>query len=162
MIAAQSLPTPRFALLSGVLLAFVAGCAVHTQGLVKLDGDRVRLVEPTGRTRTLVLEGDAQPLAYLEDHIITVDGKAGPAGLKVADWSVGNGLHGLTTFVGRLERRGGLGLEDRNSGVWVRLHPDHDAQFSPWVGQTVLLEGYVAGPHQVKVQFHRILAPEDP
>jgi len=64
----------------------------------------------------------------------------------------------MATWVGTLERKGvQLGLMDRNSGVFYFFEPNSAAPLSEFLGRQVMIEGYVEGPHLVRVLDYRLL-----
>lgn len=147
-----------------MLLSFIflvsGGCVAHTQGLVRLDEGAALLLEPQGKLTRLRLGQDSAPLQHLEGHLADVDGVRSPLGLWVVDWKVPQGLHGMEVWVGPLGELGvQVGVQDRNSGAWYELLPDSASLLRPYVGEVVLVEGYVEGPHQIRVLSYRVLAP---
>jgi hypothetical protein len=50
-----------------------------------------------------------------------------------------------------------IGVQDRNSGAYYLVDPDSAETLKPYVGKTVLLEGYVEGAHRVRVLYFRVL-----
>ncbi len=149
-----------------VLLALsllLAACAVRAVGLVEPDAeDRVWLLTAEGQQYRLILRGEAEPMRFLEGHIAEVEGWRIGRRLTVEDWQVPEGLLGLPTWVGRLERHDGrLGLHDRNSNSFYWVDPEDEEAVEHLVGLPVLLEGYVERALQVRVVTFRVLAPPD-
>lgn len=156
----RSAPRSLGSALAGVLL-LLSGCATHAIGIVApADGD-VLLTTVHGEDYRLVLDEDTRPLQYLDGHTAEVEGPASFGRLRVRDWSILEGLHGLPVWVGVLEwRQGALGLQDRNTGAFYYVDPDNEEVLDPFAGTPVLLEGYVEGAHRVRVVYFRVLADE--
>lgn len=137
------------------------GCAWKGEGLVAHHGLGTTVTTPTGGRLKLVLGESDRALAHLDGHLVMLEGRRAFGSLRVTDWSVPEGTHGMAAWVGRLERRGvQLGLQDRNSGAYYLLDSASWPVLSGAVGQEVLVEGYVDGPHEVKVMFYRVLAKQ--
>lgn len=153
-------------LVRGVLIALLSfqssGCAVHLVGIVAPgDGRGTTLTTMEGKPYRLILSGDAKPMAYLDGHEAEIDGVKTFGRVRVQKWKVTQGLHGLEVWVGPLDERGvQVGIQDRNTGSYFLLDPDGAEALVPYVGETVLLEGYVVGAHVVKVVYYRVLAPK--
>jgi hypothetical protein len=114
-----------------------------------LDGEHYRLALPA----------DARPLAHLDGHTTVIDGTRTFDVVRVTDWKVPEGLHGMPAWVGRLEEQGvQVGLLDRNSEAFYLVDAGAADLLRPDVGKVVLLEGYVEGPHRVHVVYYRVLA----
>lgn len=143
-----------------ILTTLSAGCVAHTQGVVREDGAVAHLIEPDGRSTRLRLGPDSAPISALSGHLIQVDGVRSPAGLWVSDWGVAQGLHGMEVWVGTLASLGvKIGLQDRNSEMWYEVAAEDAGIFRDEVGRPVLIEGYVVGPHQIRVLSYRWLGP---
>jgi hypothetical protein len=138
---------------------FLSGCAVYHQGqLLGEDGRRVRLYVQDGRELPLVTGPDSAGLMYLEGATVEVWGRKVVGGVVVNDWKVASGPHGMATWVGILERRGiQLGLQDRNSGAFYFFEEVSAGDLESFVGRQVMVEGYVEGPHIVRVLDYRVL-----
>jgi len=107
-----------------------------------------------------VTVGDAAPLAHLEGYLVHVDGRRVFRTVRVEDWQVPEGVHGMTAWVGELRTLGvQLGIQDRNSGGFYLLDAEAEARLADDAGKVVLVEGYVIGPHRVKVMYARVLEP---
>ena len=145
-----------FAALSQVL----GGCAVSLQGLVSEDGPGTRLQTVDGQVYRLVTVGEAAPVARLQDHFVRIQGTRVFRTVTVTDWSVPEGLHGMTAWVGELQGLGAqVGVQDRNSKSFYYLDPDAARTLGGHVGDVVLVEGYVYGPMRVEVVYYRVLGP---
>lgn len=139
-------------------LCLLVGCATHVTGLVSPIDGRPTLTESDGRSVRLVLSAASSPLGYLDGHLTEVWGRRGLGRLVVEDWKVREGLHGLPAYVGELNAQGiQLGLEDRNSGAYFLIDELASEDLAPFVGRTVLVEGYVEGAHRVRVLYWRVL-----
>ncbi len=117
-----------------------------------------RLTTVNGHVYRLVLTGSATPIHSLDGHLVDVWGPQFLRTVRVARWTVGEGLHGMPTWVGELVPMGDqLGIQDRNSGVFYMLDDKTAALLGPSAGGIALIEGYVDGPHRVKAVYYRIL-----
>ena len=146
--------------LFGAIVAItISGCAVYHQGqLLGEDGRRVRLYIQDGRELSLVTGPDSSGLMYLDGSMVEVWGRKVVGGVVVNDWKVVSGPHGMATWIGTLELRGiQLGLMDRNSGAFYFFEEYSSAPLSDFVGREVMIEGYVEGPHLVRVLDYRVL-----
>ncbi|MCB9678440.1 MAG: hypothetical protein H6737_25290 [Alphaproteobacteria bacterium] len=144
------------------LCAWLSACAWRGEGLVHGAALGPMLETSTGERYKLVYGEDDRMLAYLDGHMVVMEGRRIGRTLKVGEWSIPAGLHGLNVWYGTLERRGvQLGLQDRNSGAYYFLGPDVTDALAPYVGEDVLVEGYVVGNHLVKVLHHQVLAKRD-
>ena len=145
--------------LRGGIVLLATGCATHAIGLIEPEGPT--LVTQEGKEYRLVLGPDSRPIAALDGHTVEIDGLRSGRRLRVTDWSVLEGVHGLPTWVGVLERHGGnLGLLDRNSDAYYLVAPEAIDVLTPFVGQVVLLEGFVEGAHVVRVVYYRPLVED--
>jgi len=103
----------------------------------------------------------SEPLAALDGHEITVEGQRVFGALRVSDWQVVGGLHGMPVWVGQVQRMGAqIGVNDRNSGAFYWVDDAAAQTLDDHIGEVVLLEGYVDGPHRVRVMFWRPLSPQ--
>jgi len=145
--------------------ALLTGCAVKLTGVVSpLDEiGGTGLTTPEGQHYRLKLGPDSAPLAWLDGHECEIEGAGVGTGLRVTDWKIIGGLHGLQVWVGPLDVRGlQIGLSDRNTGSYFLLDEASWNVLEPFVGETVLVEGWVEGAHRLRVVYYRVLAPEDP
>lgn len=139
-------------------LSATAGCAFHATGLARPTSGGPTLQTIDGTTLRLVVGPDAAPLGHLDGHTVTVDGQRVFGAVRVTDWRVEEGLHGMPVWVGPVQRMGAqIGIEDRNSGAFYWVDDAAIRTLSAHVGQVVLVEGYVDGPHRVKVLYWRPL-----
>jgi hypothetical protein len=137
-----------------------SGCAFHQVGLVHGSGATAMFDTPSDGAYTLILGEDAEPLGFLAGHDAEVWGDRVGHRVRVTDWKVGEGLHGMPTFVGAVEVQGAqVGMRDRNSKAYYVFDPEGVAVLRPLAGKTVLVEGYVDGAHRVRVLYYRILEP---
>lgn len=139
---------------------FGVACSWRGEGLIHSRPLGAIVQTSTGPELRLVLAERDRALAQLDGHIALLEGRRAFGALRVTRWTVPQGLHGMAAWVGPLDRRGvQLGITDRNSGAYYVLDRDAWPTLSGAVGQEVLVEGYVAGPHEVKVLWYRVLAP---
>ena len=149
--------SPRTAIAS--LAALLVSCAFHETGLVSHEENGTILERMDGRRFHLVLPPTARALSYLDGHTADVWGNSWFHHVRVTDWKIPEGLHGMATWVGTLEERGiQIGLLDRNSGAYYLVDADAAESLAAFAGKPVLLEGYVDGPHRVRVLYFRVLA----
>jgi hypothetical protein len=146
-------------LFGAVIAVGFSGCAVYHQGQLRGEvGERSRLYIQDGRELRLVTGPENAALLYVDGSMVEVWGRRFVGGLVVRDWKVISGPHGMATWVGTLERRGvQLGLMDRNSGVFYVFEDTSAATLREFVGRPVMVEGYVEGPHLVRVLDYRVL-----
>lgn len=146
-------------LFGAVVAIFISGCTVYHQGqLLGEDGRRCRLYVQDGRELRLVTGPESAGLMYLAGSTVEVWGRKVVGGVVVSDWKVASGPHGMTTWVGTLERRGiQLGMLDRNSGVFYFIERRSSVVLNDFVGSQVMIEGYVEGPHVVRVLDYKVL-----
>lgn len=142
---------------AGLTLA-LSGCAVSLQGLVSEEGPGASLMTAEGTVYRLVTLGEAAPVARLDGHLVTIDGRRAFRTITVEDWKVPEGLHGMQVWVGPLRWHGAqLGVQDRNSGVFYTLDPGAIEALEDHVEKVVLVEGYVVGRNAVEVEYFRVL-----
>ena len=150
-----------FPLFAVSVLALGGGCVATVVGTVEPRDRGVALVSLDGDELGLRTPGAADPLSYLDGHLVEVRGPLMLGRLTVRDWKVLDGLNGFTVWVGTLERQGAqIGLTDRNSGAYVFVNEGSVGELSRYLGRPVLLEGYVEGAHRVRVVYFRVLAPD--
>jgi hypothetical protein len=138
----------------------LGACAFHETGLVHAGAASTMLETPEGKSYRLILVGEAAPVAFLDGHLADIRGTRTFHTVAVRDWKVAEGLHGMAAWVGVLEQTGvQIGLLDRNSGAYYVVDRDGADVLYRYVGEPVLLEGYVEGAHQVHVLYFRVLAP---
>ncbi len=114
-----------------------------------------------GKTRVLELEGSSRPIRYLNGHLVELEGRLHRGAIAVEEWRVVEGLHGLSVWVGQLEeRQGGLAIADLDSGATYSLDPGVTLDLKPWVGQVLLVEGYVESTLGIHVMYYRPLFDE--
>lgn len=143
------------------LLALLSGCAVNHTGFVHGFGDTAEIRTLDGVAHPLKLGEDAAPLGYLDGHTAEIEGIKVFRTIHVRSWRVHDGLHGLPTWVGPLVRYGAeVGIQDRNSGVFYYVDPRAARDLEPWIGEIVLLEGWVQDARRVTVAYFRILAAQ--
>jgi hypothetical protein len=124
-------------------LLLMSGCAVRHTGFVFGTGDYAELRTLDGKGYPLKLPAQAKPLGYLDGHTTEVEGLRIFRTIHVTNWRVHDGLHGLPTWVGPL----------------VDVGAARDLE--PYMGQTVLLEGWVQDARRVTVAYFRVLAAPD-
>lgn len=143
-----------------MLAALATGCPAHEVGLVHPAAAGVTLETASKGEYRLVTVGEAAPMAFLDGHTAEVWGTRVFRTISVSDWKVLEGMHGLSTWVGTLEASGvQIGLYDRNTESYYFVNSESVRLLEPLVGLPVLLEGYVEGPHRIRVLYFRPLAP---
>lgn len=154
MLESYWLPTPKSIALAMLLL----GCAWKGEGLVESTSTGPYLQASTGQRWRLVPSEEDRILKHLDGQIVTVEGRRVFKNLTVKRFSIPAGVHGMSVWFGTLERRGvQLGLQDRNNGGFYLLQPGYPDAIEDAVGAQVLVEGYIDGPHRIRVLHHRIL-----
>lgn len=147
-------PVLSFAVLMG-------GCAVSARGVVRPDATGPSMVTLEGRTVSLrVGEGRTGLIEYLDGEEIAVEGRRFLGPIRVQEWTLKEGTHGLQAFVGTLQERGGgmLGVLDHGSQAFYTIDRKAADELIGEVGRPVLLEGYVEGAQAVRVVYYRVLA----
>ena len=143
---------------SGLLL-LLFGCAFKESGLARPSADGVVLDMMDGRQVPLKTDTDSDPLRFLDGHSVHVEGRRVGRAVRVSEWQVLEGLHGMNVWVGPVGRNsGGIGVDDRNSRVFYWVDEEAAATLAPWLGKVVLIEGYVDGHHRVHATAWRPLS----
>ena len=140
----------------------LAGCARNVQGVVTVHPTQgVSLAHVYGGATKLALSTEEEGLLRaLEGHSVVVDGRGGAGGVRIDHWRVLEGPHALPVWIGVLQLRGGvLGLLDRNSEIFYYLEKDSSKMLYSHVGRWAVIEGFVDGPHTVRVMYYDVLDP---
>ena len=141
------------------VLAQIVGCVHMAKGMVGASPTGAVLEGRHGDQVRLVLGPESQPLASLIDHYVEVRGVRGLGMFRVEEWWVLEGPHALPVWVGPLEVMGArVGLHDHSSGAFYFLD-EGVKELMHEGGNWVVVEGYVDGPHEIHVMFHRLLDP---
>lgn len=146
-----------------VLATLVLGCALsaHRSGMVQLEGERVTLVEPTGRSFRVAPSGQGALMRALEGYIVSVEGPRLGRRVWVRDWAVLDAGDGVPPFMGRLRRFGGNWLlDDRTSGQTIVLEPESVGDLASADGKVVVVRGLVVGAQTVRVLGWRVVEVE--
>jgi hypothetical protein len=144
-----------------VAMCATGGCEFHEIGLVHGSPGQTTLDTPSDGQFQLGLGEDARPLRYLDGHEAEIWGSRIGHRVHVTDWKLGEGLHGMPSFVGVIEEQGAqIGMLDRNSKAYYVFDQESIPVLRPMAGKTVMVEGYVDGAHRVRVLFFRLLGPE--
>ena len=149
-------------LLQVLLWPLLGGCVRTVQGVVQVSANQdVRLEHVYGGdTRLLFADSEDRLLHSLSGHSVVVEGKVTAAGVRIGGWRVLEGPHALPVWIGVLQLRGGeLGLFDRNSDVFYYLEKESSKHLYSSVGRWAVLEGYVDGPHTLRVMYYDVLDP---
>ncbi len=140
------------------LLPLLAGCAAHVRGFVVPTDSGTAITTLAGEEYTLVLSGQSAPLAHLDGHLTQVDGQRIGRSVRVAQWRVIEGLHGLPVWVGAVQRFGAqVGVQDLASQHVIWVDEAAARALAPHLGDVVLVEGWVDGPQRVRVAYWRPL-----
>lgn len=146
------------ALFCGFLLT--SGCIpAHKIGLMKTVNGQPQLVTMDGDKTKLKLQNESEALRILDGPSVEVWGKTNLSGhLVVNRFRVHEGNHGLAVWIGQLRRLGvQLGIDDANSGAFYLMGEGSWRHLEPFVGDRLLIEGFVDGPHRVKVLHFQVL-----
>lgn len=112
----------------------------------------------TGQHWKLVYGPEHRALTFLDGQIVVIEGRRMFKNLSVDKFTIPAGVHGMPVWYGTLEQRGvQLGLTDRNNGGFYILGRESWEGLRDYVGAEVLVEGYVDGPHRIKVLYHQVL-----
>ncbi len=144
------------------MLLLMLACAMNTyrSGLLDVDGERLTLIEPTGRMLTLYPGSDDPELVYLSGCGVEIQGTQIGRRLTVRRWRVTDAGDGSQPFIGTLRRYGGQWvIDDWSTGTTLTINPDTLSGLESHDGQTVLIVGFVAGAHEVSVISWRSLTP---
>jgi hypothetical protein len=142
---------------------FSVGCAIPVRaiGVVQPAGEVMTVTSTEGHSRELLLEGEAEPMRWLNGHTVEIEGRTRGPAIRVERWHVTEGLNGLPVWVGRLEARpGGLMLVELDGGAAFALDDDVSEQLADWTGRTVLVEGYIESTLGIHVVYFRPLFDE--
>ena len=149
-----------------LVLAAQVGCAVTARAVgrvVQVDGEPWLETSQGDRARLQWRASNegAAGLAFLEGHLVEVEGRGSRRAIEVSRWTLVEGLHGISAWAGLLVADGPrLLLEDAGNGVTIALDVEAARELAPFVGRRVLIEGYVEGTMGVKVLYWRALFPE--
>lgn len=126
--------------------------------MVVEEGQRLTLVGPNGERARLVVPPEQVPVRALSDVVVDLDALRFGRRLRVTDWWVTEGPHGLQAFTGLLVRDGAqVAIFDRATRIWYFLEIRDARSLGDLVGQEVLLEGYQQGPRTIHVVHYRAL-----
>jgi hypothetical protein len=147
------------AILLSLGFSLLAGCAFRSVGFVESAEDQTILMEVDGDRHRLALGEGGSPVEHLDGHLVEIVGRKGLGGVRVDGWRALEGPHGLSVWVGPVQRSNrDVGIQDPASGlVWV----DRDAarELAPFAGDLVAVEGYLQGDRLV-VQYWRPLVDQ--
>lgn len=111
-----------------------------------------------GDSYRLSLDADSDPLRFLDGHFTEVDGLRTGKRVRVEEWRIIEGVHGMPVFVGKLSRQPPLlGMDDHTTGSYIRLDEKASKTLEEHVGDVVLVEGYIEGANLVKVVYFKVL-----
>jgi len=145
-------------LLIGLLLCVGCPGQVQVKGVLADQEGTVVLLDSGGESWRLVLSDDSKALSALAGCGVEVEGVRSGKRLVVADWHVYAAPDGSAPFVGLLRQYGSnLVVDDRNSGTQIVLEYDSAQDLAPHAGSTVMVMGYIVGPHVVRVVAWRVL-----
>jgi len=130
------------------------------QGIVEAGDAGASIHTPEGRRYRLLLTEESAPLRSVDGHSVELWGQRALGAIRVADYKVGEGPHALQVWVGPLRQMGAqLGVEDRNTGAFYWLDQATQNALYDEAGGVVLVEGFVDGPHTLRVLHYRMLEP---
>ena len=135
---------------------FLFGCALKSHhGLLTLEDDTPLLVDIKGHGYRLHLGEDSPFFTHLEGVVVRVEGVQLLRHVFVQDWTVVDAGDGSAPFIGVLYRQGlQWMMQDIQSGAQLVL----DGDYPEWkVNDVVLIVGYVAGSHRIRVVSYRHL-----
>ena len=142
--------------MGGLILWSLLGCSMHTEvsGVVRSESPSgaVQLDTISGKAFHLKLGGDAEIFHALSGDSVALAGPRLGGKIWVRHWRVVTGADGSTPYVGRLEQHGAnLLLLDRNSGRRFGFDEVSLGGLQPGIGDTILVRGFVVGPHVLHV-----------
>ena len=138
------------------MLFFLIGCAIKSyHGLLMLEDEAPHIVDIEGRNYELHLGEDAPFFNRLEGVVLKVEGPRIFRHVIVRDWTVVDAGDGSAPYIGVLYRQGVQWMmNDIQSGAQLVI----DGDFDSWnVDDVVLIVGYVAGSHRIRVVSYRHL-----
>lgn len=148
-------------MLSVLSTLLLTACVWKGEGLIQSTPLGPVVQTSTGARLRLVHGPDDAALDGLDGFRVLLEGQRVFRTLRVSDWEIPEGVHGMAVWVGRLERRGvQLGLSDHNSGAYYLLESSSWPDLQDAVGSWVAIEGYVDGPHRVVVLHHQVLVAD--
>ena len=152
----RSTPRRRIA----VIGAGVAGLAAALD--LEEAGAEVVVLEARPRVggRVLTLrEPSAETLRFLDGEGVDISGRSFGRRIRVASWELVTGTHGMQAFHGTLtDSARGIGVADRRSGAFYIIDEGAVDVLIGYLGQPVVLEGYVEGAQALHVVYYRVLA----
>ena len=138
----------------GLLLVLPGGCAVSLVGVVEPAERGMVLSTVEGHEHRLLLDGPSRPIQALDGHLVEVEGRKVCRRVHVEEWRVLEGPHGLATWAGRVVAYGvQIGIEDHESGAVYFVDDLAAEKLRPYLGEIVVVEGYVDGPHRIRVLY---------
>ena len=130
------------------MLFFFIACLAHHKGIVNDVSGRVTVTTPEGHTVRIF--SSEHNFSAFEGCILQVHGFGGNRWMVVQRYEVMDAGDGSAPFMGVVERRGvQYFLNDERSGALLRLHSD--LNLTQYEGMSILVVGYIAGPHDLRV-----------
>ena len=125
--------------------------------MLEEKGSIYLVVDPTKKVK-LQLDAEASAVRELLGCKVRVEGVSSLGRLRVDRFEVLDAGYGTVPHVGVLQRQGStLRMHDTNSGALLELVGPLVAEIEHREGATVLVNGVIVGPHQVRVMSYRIL-----
>lgn len=141
-----------------LLLVLGTGCAVRQKGLIFVEAGTAYLESVQRERWALKAEDDVQGLSRLDGHLLEVVGRRTGRTIRVSQYTVLEGTHGLAHWVGTIVRnRGNLGLLDVEGSQFRPIVGDQLSALYENIGSLVILEGYIERAGEVRVVYYRIL-----
>ena len=150
----------RRVLLRLLLVILASGCALKGRysGIVEVDGRRVDLWTLQDDHYRLFIGEQQQEFLGLDGCRLEIDASRLGRWLLPRSWRVTDAGDGSVPYLGLLRAHGSnLVLDDRYSGMPIIIHRDAAEELSAYVGEVVLLIGYVVGTQEVQVVAYRVL-----
>ncbi len=139
------------------------GCTASTRYIGLVDANApgtVRLVETSGQTYKLATGEDTPLFEDLGGCSVMVEGPRRGRTVAVRQWVVTDAGDGSAPYIGTLTREGmRWSVKDRQTGATIFLEEASLGDLRDHAGRTVLVAGYVSGPHTVNVVRWRLLGP---
>jgi hypothetical protein len=140
----------------------VIGCALNFQhrGLLVTNGRKMKVVSSQGKTVRIIAGSDRKYLHHLDGCGVKTQGVKVPGFLFVSNWEVEDAGDGSSPYLGSLSRRGFQWfIEDIQTGSFIEVLSD-DEDLADWIGQPIMVVGFVTGPHQVKAMYWKPLGTQ--
>lgn len=141
-----------------MLMTMMTGCAMSVHGTLAPVDNHMTVRAISGEQTRLALRGEAAVIEFMGGELVQLDGTRAWGRLRVKEWRILEGASGLPAYVGRLRVVGTqLVLQDHFSGAVFALADTVTQELRPFVGQPVMVEGYIDPTYRLEVMHFRVL-----